>query len=297
MKPRLRAGFTLVELLVVIAIIGVLVAMSIPAVQASRELGRRAICQANLSEIMLAVQSYDNAFETLPAGVVNPDGPIRNEASGLHQGWLIQMLPYLDEGAAYRLVDFSQSVYDPANARVRALWPRTFICPSEPNDEPGTSNYAACHHDVEAPIAADNQGVMFLNSAVTRHDIPDGAAYTIFVAEKRVWPGDLGWMSGTRATLRNTGLTPNLAAPAAPAAGEAGAAAAEGNDSGAASKINDPAAVLYVGGFGSAHVDGAFVGFGDVSVRYVTDDIDETLWQRLGNRADGNPVNIEPQTD
>src|SRR5262245_62143269 len=132
-----RRGFTLVELLVVIAIIGVLVAMAIPAVQASREMGRRAICQANLGQILLAVQSYDNAFEVLPAGVINPDGPIRNEPSGLHQGWLIQMLPYLEEGAAYRLVDFKKSVYDPANAQARAVWPHVFICPSEPNDIPG----------------------------------------------------------------------------------------------------------------------------------------------------------------
>ena len=42
MKPATR-GFTLVELLVVIAIIGVLVAAMMPAIQASREMARRAI--------------------------------------------------------------------------------------------------------------------------------------------------------------------------------------------------------------------------------------------------------------
>jgi len=235
-------------LLVVIAIIGVLMAMAIPAVQSSREMGRRAICQMHLGQIMLALQNYENAFEALPAGVINPDGPIRNEAVGLHQGWLIQMLPYLDETNAYRAIDFSQSVYAPANAEVRALSPAVFLCPSDPKDDRGKSNFAGCHHDVEAPIAADNRGVLFLNSSIRRHDIFDGAAYTIFVGEKRIEPGDLGWMSGTRATLRNTGLTPNAVATIAAADRVVlPGAKAESNGDDA-----DESAVLYVGGFGSA---------------------------------------------
>jgi prepilin-type N-terminal cleavage/methylation domain-containing protein len=280
MKHNRQRGFTLVELLVVMAIIGVLVAMAIPAVQASREVARRATCQAHLGQIMLALQNYDDTFESLPAGVINPDGPIRNEAVGLHQGWMIQMLPYLDDGAAYRLIDFSKSVYDPANAEVRALSPSTFICPSEPREDRGKSNFAGCHHDVEAPINVDNQGVLFLNSHIRRDDLKDGAAYTIFVGEKRIEPGDLGWMSGTRATLRNTGLVPNAAATIN--AAEAIAPPAKPTE----------AELLYVGGFGSAHVGGVFVGFGDSSVRYISDEIDLTLWHRLGNRADGNLTDI-----
>ena len=116
MRTTFRGGFTLVELLVVIAIIGVLVATMVPAVQASREVARRAVCTSHIAQLMLAVQSYEDTFESLPAGVVNPDGPIRSEPSGLHQGWLVQLLPYLDEGPMYRAVDFSKSVYDPANA-------------------------------------------------------------------------------------------------------------------------------------------------------------------------------------
>jgi prepilin-type N-terminal cleavage/methylation domain-containing protein len=275
MRTRIAWGFTLVELLVVIAIIGVMLAMAIPAVQASRELGRRAICQTNLGQLMLAVQNYENAFESLPPGVVNPDGPITNEPVGLHQGWLIQMLPYLDSQGAYRLVDFSKSVYDPANAQLRRLSLSVLICPSEPSDDRAKSNYAGCHHDVEAPIAADNHGVLFLNSATGRLDIPDGASYTIFAGEKRIDREDLGWMSGTRATLRNTGLPPNAAATQA---------AADESDG------DSPPNLLYVGGFASRHANGAFMGFGDASVRFTSDDIDLTLWQRLGHRADGKLV-------
>ena len=184
MRTTFRGGFTLVELLVVIAIIGVLVAATVPAVQASREVARRAVCTSHIAQLMLALQSYEDIFESLPAGVVNPNGPIRSEPSGLHQGWLVQLLPYLDEGPMYRAIDFSKSVYDPANAQVRVISPDVFLCPSSPNSQGALSDYAGCHHDVEAPIAVDNQGVLFLNSHVRREEITDGASHTLFVGEK-----------------------------------------------------------------------------------------------------------------
>jgi prepilin-type N-terminal cleavage/methylation domain-containing protein len=285
-KHKPRGAFTLVELLVVIAIIGVLIGMTLPALMASREIGRRNLCQANLAQILLALQSYENAYETLPSGVVNPDGPIQNEAAGLHQGWLIQMLPYLDEQVAFDRVDKIKSVYDAANAPVREYWPRAFICPSEPIDLQGASNYAGCHHDFEAPIAADNDGVLFLNSRVRREDITDGLAHTLFVSEKRTAAGDLGWMSGTSATLRNTGLAPN-GSPAAPAS-----APKQGDAQ------DDPGkSPTYVGGFASGHPAGVHAGFGDGSVEFIADTIDLALWRRLGNRADGQLAPRRPATD
>ena len=46
------------------------------------------------------------------------------------------------------------------------------------------TNYAGCHNDVEAPIAAKNNGVFFLNSAIRYEDITDGTSQTIFLGEK-----------------------------------------------------------------------------------------------------------------
>jgi prepilin-type N-terminal cleavage/methylation domain-containing protein len=284
-KIETKGGFTLVELLVVIAIIGVMVAMTLPALMASREMGRRNLCQANLAQLVLALQSYENAFESFPPGVVNPDGPIRNEPKGLHQGWLIPLLPYLDEQVAYDLVDKSKSVYDPANAEVRAYWPREFICPSEPDDIRGSSNYAGCHHDVEAPIAEDNHGVLFLNSHVGRDDVTDGLAYTLLVGEKTATLDDLGWMSGTRATLRNTGLPPN--------AHVAKISTQQPADEEHKAAPDDEAEATHVGGFSSAHPGGIYAGFGDARVDFIVDGIDLKVWQQMGNRADGK---LPPQT-
>src|SRR5439155_19916447 len=80
-------------------------------------------------------------------------------------------------------------------------------CPCSPRPS-GQMNYAGCHHAVEAPIDADNHGVLYLNSRVAYDDITDGPAYTIMVGEVRNGPS-LGWASGTRATLRNTGTRIN----------------------------------------------------------------------------------------
>ena len=274
MKAQSVHGFTLVELLVVIAIIGVMLGMTIPAVQASRETGNRNLCRNNMAHLLLGLQSYENAFESFPPGVTNPDGPIRSEPLGLHQGWLIRLLPYLDEQVAYRLVDSAASVYDLSNARVREYWPNVFMCPSEPNELKGASSYAGCHHDIESPIAADNRGVLFLNSHIRREDVSDGVSHTFFLGEKRTASDDLGWMSGTRSTLRNTGLPLNepMSLPGAPAAAATG--------------------LSYVGGFSSAHTGGGYMGFGDASVQFLSDQIELQVWQQLGNRADGKLVDL-----
>lgn len=209
---RVKA-FTLVELLVVIAIIGILVGLLLPAVQAAREAARRMQCSNNLVQLGVALHNYEMAHRTLPPGTVDAQGPIVHLPIGYHHGWLVQILPMLDEKVAYNQLDHSQSIYSKRNFPVRAHSIQTLMCPSDPMSGGPLSSYAGMHDSREVPIDVDNNGVLFLNSRVRFDDISDGVSYTIAVGEKFIDPTELGWSSGTRASLRNAGSLPNWNKP------------------------------------------------------------------------------------
>jgi prepilin-type processing-associated H-X9-DG protein len=84
----------------------------------------------------------------------------------------------------------------------------------------------------------------------------------------------LGWVSGTRATLRNTGSIQIGRLVAFGPAANAGA--------------GREADIETVGGFGSEHSGGIanFV-MADGAVVSLTESIDPDVFRRLGNRADG----------
>jgi prepilin-type N-terminal cleavage/methylation domain-containing protein/prepilin-type processing-associated H-X9-DG protein len=279
MKTNRRNAFTLVELLVVIAIIGILVALLLPAVQAAREAARRMQCVNNLTQLALAVQNYEMAYRVYPPGTINETGPIVNEAKGYHHNWISQLLPYMEEQVTYSHIDFNAGVYDKENAEVRKVNIATFLCPSDPahSNDFGLSTYAGLHHDVEAPIDSDNQGVFFLNSAIRNKDISDGSSHTIFIGEMiPIANQDLGWMSGTRWTLRNTGTRLN-----------SDRENARRNVQELAMDETAAANGLPVGGFGSYHPGGANFAFGDGHVSFMTENMSMEVLQQYGNRADG----------
>lgn len=290
-----RPGFTLIELLVVIAIIAILVALLLPAIQQAREAARRTSCKNNLVQIGVALLNYEHAHEVLPPGVVNAAGPIKNEEKGYHVSWLVQILPQLDERVAHSKFDFVEGAYSPEGREVRKHSFSVSFCPSNPSDnnssqevppdedggvrpniEIAHSTYAASYHGTETPIDSDNNGVFYLNSSTRREDISDGSSYTVFVGEKNSDNKDeLGWVSGTRATLRNTEVI------------DAKGWTWNKNDPNANPKPKGP---LDVGSFGSFHVGGSQFLLGDGSVRFLSVNIKTEILHSLGSRNDGQLI-------
>jgi prepilin-type N-terminal cleavage/methylation domain-containing protein/prepilin-type processing-associated H-X9-DG protein len=286
-------GFTLMELLLVIAIISLLIALLLPAIQSSRELARKLQCTKNLMQIGLALGNYASSNKVFPPGVVNQKGPISSVPDGYHWGWGARILPFLERTPIYHHLNFQQSVYDDSNDTSRGHRIDIYLCPSD--GVPGLNNYAACHHDLEAPIAADNHGVFYLNSRVSYDDIKDGPSCTILAGEFLHKTQSLGWAFGTRSSLRNTGSPINAIIPfkiETPSFNNPPGQSSELDE--LANKIEggdlDP---FFVGGFSSSHPGGANFLLGDGSVRFLTERIRPSVYQSLGHRSDGNLISAD----
>jgi prepilin-type N-terminal cleavage/methylation domain-containing protein/prepilin-type processing-associated H-X9-DG protein len=288
-----RPAFTLIELAVVVAIIAILIALLLPAVQSARSAARLAMCSNNLLQLGIALGNYASLHRVFPPGVVNDKGPVLNLPTGYHFSWVVQILPFIGQNNVYQRFDFSQSVYHPANLTAREVRIATFWCPQ--NGRRSAVGYVGCHNDVEAPIDATNHGVLYLNSRVSYDDITDGSQFTILVGEINGTSPTLGWASGTRATLRNTGRPINepeigLSASGTPASSPGLTAKRSELDAIESLVTGGLLPIGYSGGFSSWHSGAANFLLCDGSVRLLHDSIDQVVYRRLGNRSDGEMV-------
>lgn len=280
MSSTVHRGFTLVELLVVIAIIGVLIGMSLPAMQNMRELSRRSNCEQNLVKLSLGLSAYSTRNGHYPAGTVAASGPISSTRDGYHHNWIANLLPMMDAINVYDAIDRDVSVYAPENAEVQSLRLPGLLCPSASDILLNTSCYAGVHASTETPIDEDNDGVFRLNLPVSDADITDGLSHTIFVGEKLSRPDeDFGWISGTRSTLRNTGHGINADRKRARSFPGKG----------------DDVAPSYVGGLASDHAGGVYVLMGSGEYQFRSNSMDQRLLRQMANRSDGElPLDWKP---
>lgn len=206
---RKARGFTLIELLVVIAIIGILVALLLPAVQAAREASRRTQCVNNLKQIGLAVHHYHDALKTLPNSRWGGAGGKVWSTNSL-------LLPFMEQGNAYALIDFSQLWDHANNAQARATVIPSFICPSDPQSSLPAGWAGTNYHACEGNHPAQMNGAFTHDASmpVTRlQDIRDGLSNTAAFSER--FKGD--W-SNAIATERSDIFKPGGAPATADAA-------------------------------------------------------------------------------
>lgn len=118
-RPNRRArstGLTLIEILVVIAILGILAALLLPAVQQSRASSRRVVCQSNLKQFGIALAGHVESHGTFPT-------------SQRPESCYWRLLPYFEKS------DLLDAIHNWQNGLADApetYYIETFGCPVDP---------------------------------------------------------------------------------------------------------------------------------------------------------------------
>jgi prepilin-type N-terminal cleavage/methylation domain-containing protein/prepilin-type processing-associated H-X9-DG protein len=227
-----RAGFTLIELLVVIAIIGVLVALTLPAVQSAREASRRAQCQNNLKQQGLALNNYLTLGDAFPIGYIAWTNNPARSAPGW--AWSAALLPQLEQGPVYSALNINLPIDVADNVTARSSALAIYVCPSDRN----TGAFTVTSELVAGPVqarttsyaanggtngASQPNGMFVMNKSVRPKQVKDGLSNTFAAGERgsfvvqNAWAGVLGDGRGgveVLAMVSNSGANPPNASPA-----------------------------------------------------------------------------------
>jgi prepilin-type processing-associated H-X9-DG protein len=123
-------GVTVLELLVVMASIGLVLALTLPAVNSARETARRTQCANRLRQLGLAMHSHLARVGRLPAGLATAS------PSSSARGWATELFPDLEAtsrhvcwvDAAGRPRDVAEVARETLSAQ--GVW-SLFLCPSD----------------------------------------------------------------------------------------------------------------------------------------------------------------------
>ncbi|MCA9151154.1 MAG: DUF1559 domain-containing protein [Planctomycetales bacterium] len=133
-QRHVTSGFSLVELCITLAILATLLALILPAVQASREAARRLICQSKLRSWALATQAFVAVREFFPPAATMRVGeaPDRRVEPARHS-LFAHLLPYCDEVTLAGRIDLTRDWNDSANDTwTHQNLASLFLCPSAP---------------------------------------------------------------------------------------------------------------------------------------------------------------------
>lgn len=322
-----RVGFSLVEALVAIGIIAILIALVLPAVQASREAARRTFCANNQRQLILATHSFAAAragFPRASAGVyVSPD--LDNLTS-------VQctLLGHMGETPLFNAINVRATCWSLAdlgcNATVATRAVATFLCPSDPGSSRGAGGTAPNSYRINLGLGellgSDSRRVyrfdetgafIYTRSVLPLAEFRDGMAQTIAFAEKPIGSGGSGAASPFRDWVTHGG--PHRVDEWVEACRPLTVMRGANLDAGATwiltgalytcffTKMPPNDSVIDCGDNGigapgvftarSYHPGGIEAAMADGSVRWFSQGIDVRVWRALGTRGRGEVISAE----
>jgi prepilin-type N-terminal cleavage/methylation domain-containing protein/prepilin-type processing-associated H-X9-DG protein len=318
-----QRGFTLVELLVVIAIVGLLVALLLPAVQGAREAARRTQCSNNLKQIGVAMLAFHDAKRHFPSSYVSQPGGAMGAADtdtgDAGPGWtcLFEILPYMEGSNERDAFDLKAPCWSPVNAQAALRVVSTYLCPTVSDEsthytvldsagmamaELARGHYVANAGQPEVweePIANLSKiadGPLFRNSRIAIKDITDGTSHTVFMGEQTPMHSNSTWVGIVPGSM--TYPSPNFPAvhpdAAAPQINVHSGGGPDENVGGVVIIHPPNSPVGFVDEMVSEHSGGCNVLFGDGSVRFIDEMINQMTWAAMATRAGGETVEDNP---
>ncbi|MGZ0169354.1 MAG: DUF1559 domain-containing protein [Planctomycetales bacterium] len=232
-------------------------ALLLPAVQQARAAARRSQSKNNLKQLALSLHNYHDVYKSIPAGT-HPNEKLKPEK---RLSWLASVLPFVDQAPLFMKIDFEEPWDDEANELAANTRIPVFMNPGWPvnADGPGETHYVGIAGlGKDAPMLPANHkraGMFGVNRKTRFRDITDGLSNTMMTSEAS---GKLGpWIAGGESTIRPLTKKPY---------------------------INGP------DGIGGPFTGGVQIGLGDGTVRFVSENIDPTVFERLSTMADGQVV-------
>jgi hypothetical protein len=182
-----------------------------------------------------------------------PPPSVPNEALPLERrlSWMVLLLPYVEERDLYNAINLQLAWDSPENRTAARTSVEVFLNPTA-SERNHASGYALTHVAGVSGWEDDPNGIFSGSTKIT--DIKDGTSLTVMIGQVRYQPGP--WIAAGPATVR--AMRPGL---------------------------NRETLT-----FGSDHAGGLHVGFGDGTVRFISENVDAKTLHALATYAGGERV-------